>query len=122
MEKPQELIANSFKISSKVEPTVGTFEETVVQAINEIFSALGESVSKAIYSHLKSGYGINENEIPQKIEEFAHAIEETFGMAGALIEIKIIERLHSKYGDFHFAPINGELDFVAYMTKLRNRL
>ena len=98
------------------------FEDAVGQAVNAILSSLGESTKQAIYSHLENAYGINKDDIPGKIEVFAKAIEETFGLVGKLIEIKIIENLHSQYVDFHFAPKNGELDFVEYLTHLQNSL
>jgi len=98
------------------------FEETMVEAVNYILTALGESTKQAIYAHLKNSYGISKDDIPRKIDVFANAIEETFGSVGKVIEIKIIERLHSQYADFRYTPENGELDFAEYMINLRNRL
>jgi hypothetical protein len=96
------------------------FEAAVGQAVNDIFSALGENTKQAIYRHLKKTYGLSKDEIPNKIEVFSKAMEETLGSAGKLIEIKIIEKLHSQYMNFHFAPKNGKLDFVEYVTCLQN--
>jgi predicted butyrate kinase (DUF1464 family) len=98
------------------------FEAAVGLAVNDILTALGENTKQAIYNHLKNVYGLNQDEIPRKIKTFSSAIEETFGSVGKLIEIKIIEKLHSQYADFRFAPKNGKLDFVEYMTCLQNRL
>jgi hypothetical protein len=97
------------------------FETAVGQAVNDTLSALGENTKQAIYSHLKKAYGLNKDEIPNKIEVFSKAVEETLGSVGKLIEIKIIEKLHSQYVDFRFAPKNGKLDFVEYVTCLQNR-
>lgn len=118
MEMPQTLSPCSPLVR---EPEV-VFEAAVVKAVNDILSALGESAKQAIYTHLKNTYGISKDDIPSKIEAFSNAIEETFGTVGKVIEIKIIERLHSQYVDFRYAPKNGELDFVEYVTHLRNRL
>jgi len=106
----------------KDEPVEAIFEATVGQAVDETLSALGESPKQAIYRHLKIMYGLNKEDIPCKIEAFASAIEQIFGSVAKLIEIKIIERLHSEYEDFCYVPKNRELDFVEYITDLQNRL
>ena len=119
MEHPQTVISSPCLpiLHSNPEPI---FEEAMVQAVNDILSALGESSKQAIYSHLKNRYGIDADEIPSKIEAFANALEETFGSVGKVIEIKIIERLHTQYTDFRYTPQNGELDFAEYIINLRN--
>jgi hypothetical protein len=106
----------------KDEPVEAIFEATVGQAIDETLSALGESPKQAIYSHLKIVYGISKEDIPNKIEAFASALEQTFGSVAKLIEIKIIEKLHSQHEDFRYTPKSGKLDFIEYITDLQNRL
>ena len=118
MSQPETLLSSSTSFSSRNEHV----EDAVGQAVNDILCALGENTKQAIYSHLKNAYGINKDDIPCKIETFANALEETFGTVGKLIEIKIIEKLHSQYRDFQFAPKNGQLDFVEYINHLQNRL
>ena len=122
MGQPRTLLGSSCSLLMKNEPVEVIFEATVGQAIDDTLSALGESPKQAIYRHLKIVYGINKEDIPDKIEAFASAIEQTFGSVAKLIEIKIIERLHSQYEDFCFVPKNGELDFVEYIIDLQNRL
>jgi hypothetical protein len=111
----------SFLIENEEQDKI-SFEAAVGQAVNDVLTALGENTKQAIYNHLKNAYGLNQDEIPNKIKIFSSAIEETFGSVGKLIEIKIIEKLHSRYANFRFAPKNGKLDFVEYMTCLKNRL
>ena len=106
----------------KDEPVEVIFEATVGQAVDDTFSALGESPKQAIYRHLKIVYGINKEDIPNRIEAFASAIEQTFGSVAKLIEIKIIERLHSQYEDFCYSPKNREIDFVEYIADLQSCL
>ena len=99
------------------------FEAAVVQAVDDILTALGENPKEAIYRILKNFYNIRKEEIPCKIEGFANGIEQTFGYAVAkLIEIKIIERLHSRYRDFYYVPKKGELDFVEFIVNLQRYL
>ena len=117
-----ETLSPCFEFSLRNEHSEMDFEVAIGQAVNDILSSLGENTKQAIYSHLKNVYGINKDDIPCKIGAFANAIEETFGSVGKLIEIRIIEKLHSQYADFRFAPKNGRLDFVEYVSCLQNRL
>ena len=99
--------------------TDDTFNDKVSKAVNDILSAFGEDSKRAIYRHLENSYGISQTDIPERIEDFANAIETTFGTVGKLIEIKIIEKLHSLYSDFRYTPKNGQLDFVEYVNDLQ---
>jgi len=116
------LLASSCPILVKNEPGEVVFEDMVGQAVDGTLSALGESPKQAIYRHLKIVYGIDKEDIPNKIEAFASAIEQTFGSVAKLIEIKIIEQLHSQNEDFCYASKSRELDFVEYITNLQNCL
>jgi hypothetical protein len=98
------------------------FEMGVTEAIDEIFLSLGNVVKPAIYRHLENSYGIKKEDIPFKIEDFADALEQTFGSVAKLIEIKIIERLHEKHKDFFYVPKKGELNFVEFVSNLQNYL
>lgn len=98
------------------------FETAVTQAINDVLSALGAANKQAIYRHLKNHYGIDENEIPNQIEDFATAIEQIFGPVAKLLEIKIIEQLHGKYKDFAYSPEKAELDFSEFVNSLQEYL
>ena len=122
MGQPRTLLGSSCSLLMKNEPVEVIFEATVGQAIDDTLSALGESPKQAIYRHLKIVYGIDKEDIPNKIEAFASAIEQTFGSVAKLIEIKIIEQLHSQYEDFCYASKSRELDFVEYITNLQNCL
>jgi len=122
MSRPQTLLSRPCTLLIKNEPGEAIFEVAVGQAIDEILSALGENSKQAIYSHLKMVYGIDKEDIPYKVEDFAKAIEQTFGSVAKVIEIKIIERLHSQYEDFCYAPKNRELDFAEYITDMQNCL
>ncbi len=98
------------------------FEMGVTEAIDEIFLSFGNVVKPAIYRHLENSYGIKKEEIPFKIEDFANALEQTFGSVAKLIEIKIIERLHAKHKDFFYIPKKEELNFVEFVSNLQNYL
>ncbi|MGD0994875.1 MAG: hypothetical protein ABR909_05045 [Candidatus Bathyarchaeia archaeon] len=122
MVQPQSVLSTplSFLIENQTSETV--FETQLSEAIDVILSALGDSTKEAIYRLLKKAYGINKEDIPNQIEGFANAIEQTFGPVSKLIEIKIIERLHAKYKDFSYAPKKGELNFVEFVYNLQHHL
>src|SRR5208283_1110211 len=122
MGQPQTILSApcSFLTQSEVPGTI--FENSVAEAIDDVFSALGDANKQAIYRHLKNNYCINENEIPCKIEDFAKAIDQIFGSAAKLIEIKIIEQLHAKHEDFSYTPKKGELNFVEFVYNLQHHL
>jgi len=122
MGQTQVLLGSSRSILAKNAPVEVIFEAMIGQAVEDALSALGERPKEAVYHHLKIVYGIDKEDIPDKIEAFASAIEQTFGSVAKLIEIKIIERLHSQYEDFCFVPKNGELHFVEYISDLQNRI
>ena len=120
MDQPQSILSASHSSLTQIETPEIIFETVVAEAIDDVLSGLGDVYKKAIYRHLKDNYGINKNEIPYKIEDFARAIEETFGSVATLIEIKIIERLHAKYKNFVYTPEKGELNFVKFIYNLKH--
>jgi hypothetical protein len=120
----QELAPQSFSYSFIVlnEPPRTKFEIAVAESIDDVLSALGNKSKQAIYRHLENRCGIQKEEIPFKIESFTQAIEQTFGSVALVIELKVLERLHSKCEGFSFAPRQGELNFVEYVYNLQNYL
>ena len=82
-----------------IELTIGadrSFYDTLLEAIDEAFSSLGESPKTAIYFHLENSMGIKKREIPFRIDDFQNALEEIFGLGARLLEILFIKNLHEK--------------------------
>lgn len=98
------------------------FEDAITESIDSILSLLGNINKQAIYRYLENRYGIKKEEIPNNIAEFADAFEKTFGSVAKLIEVKIIERLHSKYEDFSYVPANEEIDFLEFISNFQRYL
>ena len=94
----------------------------MAETVDEVLSVLGEASKQAIYCHLKNNYGIEEDEIPVKIEDFTKAFEQIFGTVANMIEIKIMERLHARYQHFEYTPKKGKLDFVEFVKNLQRYL
>jgi hypothetical protein len=94
------------------------FEAVILEAVDEIFSSFGDSSKKAIYFQLEKTFKIKKTQIPLKIEDFAHAIEQIFGAGAKFIELRIIETLHRKTPNFVYFPKMDDVLFTEYVTGL----
>ena len=112
----------SYSFLVQDEPLKTKFETALTEAIDDVLSAFGNTNKQVVYRHLESRYGLKKEEIPFKIEDFADAIEQTFGSVAKLIEIKIIERLHAKHEDFFYVPKKAELNFAEFVSNLQHYL
>ena len=98
-----------------------TFENILLESIDEGLSCLGEHAKEAVYQHLKNKYALNKQDIPYIIEDFTDAIEDIFQAAAKLIEIKIMKILFTKIGDVNVPIDNPEnWEFTNYIYALRN--
>ena len=113
-----ELPLQSIQSKSRIQ----VFEELLRSAIDEYFSSLGESCKDTIYLHLKERHNIKRADIPSRIEEFAAAIEDSFGQSGKLIEIGIIKALYGKTKYFKYVPDQEDLSFIRYLEALKHFL
>ena len=82
------------------------FEYLLLEAVDEALNSMGEDVKKSIYYHLKEKFSIETQEIPQRMGEFLHAIDQIFGLGANYLEIMFIKNLQSKIKDGH-----NSLDF-----------
>jgi hypothetical protein len=95
------------------------FDVIIIEAVDEIFSSFGRSCKQAIYFQLENTFKIKKQEIPLKIEDFANAIEQIFGLGAKFIELKILESLHEKIPNFMYSPKIEDLVFTEYVATLR---
>jgi len=110
-------INSPYAILTEIKPG---FEDALNWAIENIFVELGGK--EGIYRYLETNYGIKKDEIAFKLEDFATAINQTFGPAAKIIQIKIIERLHTRFVDFSYTPNDNDLNFLDFLTNLRHYL
>ena len=96
----------------------GNFEKLLIEAVDKVFSSLGDSCKQALYFHLKDCYNVSKHEIPYRIEDFADALEKIFGLGAKLIEIEIMKALFAMVQDFKCAPKQEDLSFTDYMETL----
>ena len=109
--------------NSKIEGESKTmsFENHLLEAIDEGLSILGESGRQAIYYRLEKNFKIKKQKIPYKIEEFTDAIERIFGDGTKILEIRIMKFLFKKVRyAFKEYPKLESLTFMEYIevTKL----
>jgi hypothetical protein len=100
-------------------PTQNEFNTIIAETVDESLSSFCNLDKEAVYRRLENDFKIKKQEIPCKLEEFADAIEQIFGVGAKLIEIKIIQMLHKQIQGFMFFPKKGEVDFKEYAVGLR---
>ena len=92
------------------------FKKLLPEAIDKGLSSLGDSEKQALYSYLERTFSLEKLDIPNKIGEFANAIEEIFGLGAKILEIQIIKCLYEKVGcDFKYFPEKDDLLFTKYV-------
>jgi hypothetical protein len=104
---------------NKQQTSENKFEVAMVKAVDESFSSFSNLDKEVVYLHLENAFKIKKEEIPCKIEGFADAIEQMFGVGAKLVEIRIIEALHKRFPDFTFFPKKGNVGFKEYVASLR---
>ena len=99
-----------------------TFENILLETIDEELSSLGEKCKENIYSYLDDEYNLKKKEIPFKIDDFAQAIENIFGSSAKILKIKIMKNLFQKTGYANPDLDNKEnLDFTQYIQTIRTK-
>src|SRR3989304_1118859 len=96
-----------------------SLETTIMTAVDYSLSSFGDSFKQVIYFQLENTFHIKKQEIPQRIDEFAAAIEEMFGIGATLIEMKILKALHEQVPGFVHFPRGDDLIFTDYVKNLR---
>lgn len=96
-----------------------TFEEILLESIDEALSSLGESVKESIYFHLKDKFKIPREEIPWRIRDFAEGLEKIFGLGARFLEILIMKRLYARIEQPLEWNESEEFIFVNYVEAAR---
>lgn len=106
--------------SDELLPGNCSFEERLLEAVDEGLSSLGDSAKQAIYFYLEETFNVSKRDIPYRIDEFAEAIERVFGNGARLLEIEIMRRLYGKVRCFFKYPSKDDLTFAAYVKAVRH--
>ena len=73
-----------------------TFNEILMECIEEILTAIGGSAKHMIYFFLNQDLGITKDQIPNRIDDFAETIESIFGAGAKPIERHLIKQIEAK--------------------------
>jgi CBS domain-containing protein len=82
-----------------IEATVNTresFYKMLEEAIDEVFSSLGEPTRKHVYIQLKNSFGIAKREIPYRINDFSDALDKIFGPTAAGLKLLCMKNIQAK--------------------------
>ena len=90
-----------------------------MEAVDEGFLALGDSIRQAIYWHLENRFSIKQNEIPNKLKEFMEALKNMFGSGAEILLKIIIKRFYIKL-NLKFKDVEGWsfIDYIENAKKL----
>jgi hypothetical protein len=75
-----------------------TFEQILLEAVDEVLLSLGETLKTTILFHLEENFKVRHSDIPSRIADFADALEIIVGRGAKLLEIMIMENLNAKIG------------------------
>jgi hypothetical protein len=114
----------------KKESTMNTaqqkFDQSLIEAIDEVLSSLGEPVKNHLYIRLENDFSITKSELPKHIEEFSNFLFRIFGSSSNHLEIKFMKTLYGKISaDPHFKQRKsitfkeGNLTFLSYVNRMR---
>ncbi len=92
-----------------------SFDELLLEAIDDALSSLGESVKQSIYFHIQSKF-VAKDDIPTHIQDFQGGLEKIFGAGAQFIEILIMKNLHAKIGITLTIEADNPLEFVDYVN------
>ena len=96
-----------------------TFEELLLEAIDNALTSLGETAKKSIYFHLQKKFKIAKQDIPENIEEFTSGLGKIFGIGAKYIEILIMKQIYQRIGQPLEWSEDKELVFSEYVNAAR---
>lgn len=107
------IVAGTEKASEK-----HAFDYLLLDAFDTVLSSL--ECKQEIYSQLESKYNITCHRLPVDINIFVDIINDLFNEAALILELKLIQELHSKTPAFKYFPSKEEIDFSEYLMKLKD--
>ena len=97
------------------------FDQVLIETLDLAFSSIDKAYKQVIYHQLEKQYALSKEAIPSNIKQFSQAIEDLFGEAALILEIKIINILHNKVPNFKITTQKEEkLTFISYLENLQN--
>lgn len=96
------------------------FSRTLLAAIEEGLSSLGNSPREAIFYHLETSFQLKKEDIPANLTDFKQALERIFGPGAPYLERIITACLYEKLGlDFEST---GGTDLLVCVNNAKKRI
>jgi len=95
------------------------FDRLLLEAVDEALFAMGKSSKQTIYSHIEQAFNIKRRDIPNKLDEFANAIEKLFGLGANCLKILIMKSLYEKVGRTVELRDAEDFQFTAYVAAIK---
>ena len=114
------------KEALKKQNQVKSFDQILLEAVDEALLSLGESVKTSIYFHVDDLFKIKKQEVPFRIDDFSWALARIFGLGAQSLEIMFMKSLHSKL-EFYCKWPSGckwvvpEVTFQEYVCLMRQK-
>jgi len=99
--------------------TKRTFDDVLLNAIDESLTSLGESVKHSTYFHIEKKFSIPRKEIPRNLARFQEGLEKIFGTGARFIEILIMKKLHEKVDARFMWNESEEFGLVQYASEAK---
>ena len=76
-------------------------EDKIFQIIDHVLKhVFGEEATLLIYKYLERHYSLSQSEFSEKIDVFARGLENFLSSGAYVVESKILDDIHSRYGSF----------------------
>ncbi len=106
--------------NSRVPAKSKEFDDLLLNAIDNSFTSLGESIKQSIYFHLDEQFQLKRTQIPRSLNKFQTSIEKIFGTGARFLEILIMKNLHLKMDISIEAEDNVDINFIEYVKRAKD--
>ena len=96
-----------------------SFEELLLECIDEGLSVLGNEPRQALYQYLLTICSLPRDEIPGRVTDFAAGLRKSLGGASRVIERIILRKLFQKTGASYRETMDTE--FTEYVAEAKRR-
>ncbi len=114
----QKILSIQIASSAEKQPAEQVFLNLINTTVDEVLSSLGVACRQVICDHLEQSYNMKADEIANCPEEFSDALRQIFGDAAALLEIRMIQKIHRAFPRFKHKATT-ELTFANYVNALK---
>jgi len=98
------------------------FERSLLEAIDQGLSSLGESGKQAVYFYLERKFKLDRKEICRRTKDFSDALEKIFGWGANFLEILIMKQLYEKLGKNFKLRSSENLDFATCVDAAKHNI